>query len=197
MPAVAAGYSGQVPAFAAHQWHAYHYWGPVGAAAPMALLFLLALVVAAIRNLVPALRRWLAARRAARAAAAQAQLPLLASDAQHPVLASDAERELVTGHLSAAVGEGRLSLEEGGERVDAALRARHRHELASLVTDLPALAVGPLPHSLAARLRVVGVATLVATAIVLQALVGLWELWPAAVAACATVALRRRAPSSS
>jgi Domain of unknown function (DUF1707) len=51
--------------------------------------------------------------------------------------ASDAERADVVAQLHAALGAGRLDLAETDERVAAAYAARHRHELAALLTDLP------------------------------------------------------------
>jgi Domain of unknown function (DUF1707)/Bacterial regulatory proteins, gntR family len=55
------------------------------------------------------------------------------------VRASDAEREAVARRLTEAVGEGRLTLEEHGARVGAALSARTRADLVPLVSDLPPL----------------------------------------------------------
>ncbi|GAA0427656.1 hypothetical protein GCM10010357_56660 [Streptomyces luteireticuli] len=51
---------------------------------------------------------------------------------------SDAERERVAEVLRTAVADGRLDLEEFGERLDAAYKARTRGELEPLVRDLPA-----------------------------------------------------------
>jgi hypothetical protein len=51
--------------------------------------------------------------------------------------ASDAERADAVAQLHAALGAGRLDLAETDERVAAAYAARHRHELAALLTDLP------------------------------------------------------------
>jgi PadR family transcriptional regulator, regulatory protein PadR len=107
----------------------------------------------------------------------------------HPVLASDREREQTLQTISRAVGEGRLSLGEAERRIEAVLHSRHRHELAILVGDLPPQAAlsepGPLGGSSAARLGLVALAamTILAAALV-QAVAGLWELWPAAVAGC-------------
>jgi hypothetical protein len=53
------------------------------------------------------------------------------------VRASDAEREHVIGELSDRFVEGRLTHETFAARVDAALQARVRGELRSLVADLP------------------------------------------------------------
>ncbi|GAA2936309.1 hypothetical protein GCM10020221_35070 [Streptomyces thioluteus] len=57
---------------------------------------------------------------------------------------SDAERERVAEVLRTAVAEGRLDMEEFGERLDAAYKARTRGELEPLVRDLPAV---PAPAS--------------------------------------------------
>src|SRR3954447_7758795 len=51
--------------------------------------------------------------------------------------ASDAECADTVARLHAALGAGRLDLAETDERVAAAYAARHRHELAALLTDLP------------------------------------------------------------
>ncbi|MEW2087118.1 DUF1707 domain-containing protein [Streptomyces sp. NPDC005283] len=56
--------------------------------------------------------------------------------------ASDSERERVAERLREAVAEGRLDMEEFGQRLDAAYRARTHGELVPLVSDLP---VGGLP----------------------------------------------------
>jgi hypothetical protein len=57
--------------------------------------------------------------------------------------ASDAERADVVAQLHAALGAGRLDLAETDERMAAAYAARHRHELAALLTDLPHDDVAP------------------------------------------------------
>jgi hypothetical protein len=113
-----------------------------------------------------------------------------------PVLASDLEREKATRLVSHAIGEGRLSLEEGEQRIDAVLRSRHRHEIDRLVADLPsagpANAVRPFT-SRPLRLGLLGVAAAVLLAAVLvQAFVGLWVLWPLAVVAFGASALLPR-----
>lgn len=51
--------------------------------------------------------------------------------------ASDAERADTVARLHDALGAGRLDLAETDERTAAAYAARHRHELAALLTDLP------------------------------------------------------------
>ncbi|EPH39238.1 DUF1707 domain-containing protein [Streptomyces aurantiacus] len=58
--------------------------------------------------------------------------------------ASDADRERVAEVLREALAEGRLDMEEFGERLDAAYRARTYGELAPLTRDLPS-AVPPGP----------------------------------------------------
>ncbi len=54
------------------------------------------------------------------------------------VRVSDAEREAVVTRLNEATSAGRLTLEEFGDRVTAALAARTRGDLDVLVVDLPA-----------------------------------------------------------
>jgi uncharacterized membrane protein len=55
-----------------------------------------------------------------------------------PLRASDAEREQVVGELRERFAEGRLSQDSFVCRMDAALRARERRELARLLADMPA-----------------------------------------------------------
>jgi hypothetical protein len=103
------------------------------------------------------------------------------------VLASDRERDEAANLVSQAIGEGRLSIEEGVHRIDAVLRSRHRHEIGGLVADLPTLASSTInrPFTLT-RLRVVLLvvaATVTFAAVLVQAFVGLWELWPLALVA--------------
>ncbi len=59
--------------------------------------------------------------------------------------ASDAERERVAEALRTAVAEGRLDMEEFGERLDAAYKARTHAELEPLVRDLPAAGTSVVP----------------------------------------------------
>lgn len=54
-----------------------------------------------------------------------------------PLRASDAERDQVVGELRERFAEGRLSQDSFVHRVDAALRARERPELAELLADMP------------------------------------------------------------
>ena len=52
--------------------------------------------------------------------------------------AADADRDAVADRLRTAHAEGRLTVEEFGERLDAAFAARTMGELAALTADLPA-----------------------------------------------------------
>ena len=61
------------------------------------------------------------------------------------VLASDAERDAVVDLLQLAHAEGRLSDDEVGQRIGAALAARTRGQLAELTADLPGTAVAVPP----------------------------------------------------
>jgi Domain of unknown function (DUF1707) len=54
------------------------------------------------------------------------------------IRASDQERNAVIEHLQAAYTEGRIDVTEYQERLDAAIHARTRGDLASLTVDLPA-----------------------------------------------------------
>ena len=54
-----------------------------------------------------------------------------------PTRASDRERDATADRLQAALAEGRLDIEEYQQRLDAAMRARTRGDLAALVADLP------------------------------------------------------------
>ncbi len=67
-----------------------------------------------------------------------------------PTLASDAERDEVVARLQSAHVEGRLDDAELADRLEAALAARTRGDLASLLIDLPTDAPGgavvPVPE---------------------------------------------------
>jgi Domain of unknown function (DUF1707) len=174
-------------ALSGHPWH--HYL--TGGAASL-LQLLAPFLVLGIVCIMVALARWVAGR--VEAYRNRPRSPATAARAVGPpVLASDVERDRTTQLISHAVGEGRLSFEEAGRRIDAALRSRHRHELEGLVTDLPAgsprlRAYGP------PRVRLALVAAAVAlAAIVVQAAAGVWALWPVAVTllGVATLAPRR------
>ena len=72
------------------------------------------------------------------------QLP--ASADRTPALrVSDAERREVTALLKQACVEGRLTLDEFGERMDQAMKARTRAELDTLTHDLPTRLAGTGP----------------------------------------------------
>ncbi len=64
--------------------------------------------------------------------------PGSASTPPLPLRASDAERAQVIGELRERFAEGRLSKDSFVSRMDAALRARERRELAGLLADMPA-----------------------------------------------------------
>jgi PadR family transcriptional regulator, regulatory protein PadR len=114
----------------------------------------------------------------------------------HPVLASDLEREQALQTISHAVGEGRLNLGEAKRRIEAVLHSRHRHELAGLVGDLPQPALsepGNRWNSSPRRLGLLALAAItILAAVVVQAVAGLWELWPVAVAGSGLWAARPR-----
>jgi hypothetical protein len=56
--------------------------------------------------------------------------------------ASHADRDRIAEQLRVAAGDGRLTMEELDERLEKALGAKTGSELASLVTDLPAVVAG-------------------------------------------------------
>jgi hypothetical protein len=180
---------GGYPAFAGHPWH--HYWA-VGGPSVFALFFPALVAIVAIASWRERRSGDSSRRGPTRSASRAIQRVARSSPA---VLASDAEREESTRLVAHAVGEGRLTIEEGEDRVGAVLRARHRHELAALVADLPhplALPAGRFGAGSARRGLVTIAAALAVAAIVLQALAGVWELWPIAVVAFGTVALLGR-----
>jgi hypothetical protein len=59
-----------------------------------------------------------------------------------PRRASDSDRDRTVRQLRDAAVDGRLSQDSFVRRVDLALRAKHHHALAELVTDLPSCGVG-------------------------------------------------------
>src|SRR6476469_5750637 len=62
----------------------------------------------------------------------------MSSEPDPTVRAADADRDAVADRLRTAHAEGRLTVEEFGERLDAAFAARTMGELAGLTADLPA-----------------------------------------------------------
>jgi DUF1707 SHOCT-like domain len=176
------GYSG----YANHPWHHYLATGPASL-----LELVLPFLVIALFVLLVAAGQWGANRAKAllishKARAASPNV-MLEAHSGPPVLASDRERDQAANLVSQAIGEGRLSIEEGMQRIDAVLRSSHRHEIGTLVADLPTRASASLTRPLAftqLRMGLLVVAAAVTLAAVLfQALVGVWELWPLAVVA--------------
>jgi hypothetical protein len=181
------------PAFAHHFWAG----GPaslLGLVFPFLFLGLLFVLLGAARS---GGRRADAVLSGRKPPAASSRAVTKNTHAGQPVLASDLEREETARLVSHAVGEGRLSLEEGGQRIDAVLRSRHRHELVGLVADLPsgvpATTTARPFTSAPLRLGLLAVAAaLVLAAVLVQAVAGLWELWPLAVVAVGAPALLPR-----
>ena len=175
------------PGYANHPWHHYLAGGPASlleSVLPFLVIGLFALLVAAGRWGADRAKAFLVSRKA-RAASPRADT--LGAQSGPPVLASDRERDEAANLVSQAIGEGRLSIEEGMQRVDAVLRSRHRHEIGGLVADLPTRASATITRpftftQLRMGLLVVAAAVIFA-AVLVQALVGLWELWPLAVVA--------------
>jgi len=114
----------------------------------------------------------------------------------HRVLASDLERDQTLQTISHAVGEGRLNLDEAEQRIEAVLHSRHRHELAGLVGDLPQPALSEPGNRWDSWPRHLGLLALAAitilAAVVVQAVAGLWEMWPVAVVGSGLWAARPR-----
>ncbi len=176
--ALTSGYAGSTD----HLWHQGFAPGPASLLELMVVPFLLVVLTAAC---------WGGRRTAAllggrfRSSSSSTRAESGDVEAFSPVLASDVERDETARLVSHAAGEGRLSLEESEQRIDAVLRARHRHELASLVADLPAISQSPSvprrtsPYLRVALLALAAVVTLAAALV--QAVAGLWELWPVAV----------------
>jgi len=169
------------PEYASHPWH--HYMA-AGAASTLELVLpflVVALLIGAGRRGADWARTHLS-RRSSRATSVG--VATRTARAVSPVLASERERDETASLVSRAVGEGRLSIEEGMQRIDAVLRSRHRHQLGALVADLPTHpSTAPRPFTstpLRAGLLAVTAAVVLA-AVLVQALVGLWELWPFAV----------------
>lgn len=73
-----------------------------------------------------------------------------------PIRASDAERDESAKRIQSATAEGRLTFEEADERLDAVLASRFRHELTTLVADLPDPATAHTAVSAAASVSAAG-----------------------------------------
>ncbi len=97
--------------------------------------------------------------------------------------ASDAERERVADELRHHAGEGRLTPDELGDRIEAALRATTRRDLTALVDDLPRTrAVAPRRPEAELREHVRTYLAVMALLVVIWALTGagyFWPVWPA------------------
>jgi hypothetical protein len=179
--------------FGGQPWHHYAaYWGHLPSLLALlalpAMLSAIALLVSAGRVIAARMRRW---KHVPEAADSSAGTPVVAD---RRILASDADREDAVRAVTHSVGEARLSLDEGTERIDQIWQSRHRHELANLLADLPHHS--PVPAGVPARnWGRVGVAAAIAAslaAVLVQGLLGLWELWPVAVAIALASAIVRR-----
>ena len=177
--------------------------GPIALVAPLVVLAVFAVVVMGGQRA----GRWCDARRnrsraGARSAGARSlgarslgAKPTPGSRPRARALASDLDRDRIVDRLSEAVGEGRLNFEEGADRIDAALRSRHLHELEGLVADLPALDAAsgaPVLHPARRRVLAASAAFVVFAALAVQISTGLWALWPLAVASVAAASLLSR-----
>ena len=69
------------------------------------------------------------------------------SGSDRPVRASDAERDDSARRIQVATAQGRLTLQEAEERLDSVFGSRFRHELSTLLVDLP----DTEPHGLRRR----------------------------------------------
>jgi hypothetical protein len=185
------GYAG----YANHPWHHYMAVGPASL-----LELVLPFLVIAVFALLMTAGSWAANQAKAlfmKRKAHAASPPALTSEADSgsPVLASDRERDEALNLVSQGIGEGRLSIEEGMQRIDAVFHSRHRHEIGSLVADLPTSPPSATRSLTFAQLRrgpLVVAAAAIFAAVMVQALVGLWELWPLALVALGWSALLPR-----
>lgn len=173
--------------------YGYHSYGPIELAATLAPFLILAFFFT-----LAMAGQWVGHRIEARRIrpSSVAAARLAGNIPTPPVLASELERDRTTDRLAEAIGEGRLSFEEGGQRIGAALQSRYRRELERLVMDLPALASAarpsPPPHAARRGGLLAAAVVVVLAALVVQLAVGLWVLWPFAVASVATVTLLSR-----
>ena len=91
------------------------------------------------------------------------------------VLAGEHDRERAAHELQRHYREGRLTLDELGERLDTALRARHRVQLRAVLRDLPGAGRWAEPDDLREALRSPGRA--VRNAAILVGTVVVWLFW--------------------
>jgi hypothetical protein len=102
------------------------------------------------------------------------------SDRGPVVRASDAERESALEELRAHASQGRLDLEELEQRMDAALAARTREDLAALLRDLPSAPARRSPRSDFAP-HLFAFLAVNAGLVAIWALTGMgyfWPIWP-------------------
>ncbi len=97
------------------------------------------------------------------------------------VRASDAEREQVVSELREHGAAGRLGVEELDQRVEAALSATTRRDLAGLLGDLPAIAPPRRPRSDGCGEHLRSYLMVMALLVAIWALTGagyFWPVWP-------------------
>jgi len=174
------GSSAAAPPFGEWGWH--HHW----AALPPVLDFVaVPLVLGAVVAVLSAGRwcvEWLGARREKR----RTEHPITRGSGE-AVLVSEAERERAGDVIARAIGDARLGLDEGLDRIERLWQVRTRHELTSLVDDLP-----ELPVTRRSQARFVGAVAIGTVAAVLQGIAGIWELWPVALVAALVAAAQSR-----
>ena len=114
--------------------------------------------------------------------------------------AADRDRDEVAEILREQYAQGRLTLEEFGERSAKAVSARTMGELSALTADLPASAEPENAAWSPARMRLIAVAGVVATAVVLGVVtyaghsVLAWPSWLVVLFAIRLLHGRRRTP---
>jgi hypothetical protein len=169
------------------QWrHGWGYWGYGPSLLPLlvlpALVAVLGLLVSAGRAVANHGRRW-------RPAPAEPRPSGSPEASAGRILASEADREQAVASVTHAVAEARLSLEEGTERIDGIWISRYRHELDALIDDLPGMSPPSAPRRVRLGILIAVAATVVAAA--MQWALGVWELWPVAVAISFFLGARR------
>ncbi len=98
------------------------------------------------------------------------------------IRASDSEREQVVSDLRTHAGDGRLTVEELEARVDQALAARTRGELAGITRDLPGASVRARPATEPSADRFRPYVSVMVLLVAIWALTGAgypWFVWPA------------------